>query len=334
MNQDILEVIILRAKEISRKWKLSLSLDEVIPKILNSLQEEHSEALVKDIDHGFFHTLMVVEYALKIAEKENFLEHRNNIALGALLHDLFGVKTEIFTRKDHDVEGSKFIKLELPKILNIRDQSFFNIETIEKAALYHGFDVIDFQNTIQKKESKEIFMIAAIVRDADTLDETINVERIYNVSETYNRPLFFETISDLTRLAVLLTETSEIVARLENDTMMFLLRNVTKGLDEGHYVTKGAQSFLLEGLLEKNTKGILDGVDRYNDLHPKDITDKAKIKKLLDRMIKLYNEYKDKNLIIHAKIIVSKFTQQGVSYFNQNISVLEKELIDLQVKTS
>lgn len=311
-NEPALEKYLSYARKISKEYELRINLEKIIISLGNYLSDEHYHELINDTGHGFQHGLDTVKYALLISNSKNCPEE---IALAAFFHDICGIKHRSFSRAKHHSQGSRLIKNILPKIISEKEQKLIDSDAITLAIKYHWRDTAYFLNKLKKSLPTKQYSTCAIVRDADTIDEALNIKRIIRITETYKRILFNKNISTLERIAILLCEEEDIVDSKRSDLMMYLLRNITKSLDADHYLTLEAKKFMNKNIYKKNIQSILGGIDNYK--HRGDFKNKKEISSLLEEVALLYFELKNNGKLKMAKNIVRKYSQKGSAYFEE-----------------
>ncbi|MCX5708519.1 MAG: methyltransferase domain-containing protein [Candidatus Omnitrophica bacterium] len=233
-----------------REFKKELDLEKFIIDLDRYIALGQYYQLLGDRGHGFEHGLSVAETSLKLAQAEEERGSpvdRTALVLGAFLHDVYSV----VDRNNHEKAGADQAR----KIL---ERSGFTEEIIEKAAQI-------IENHSEESFLPSIPLEARIVRDADTLIEALDLERIRAVSmDTFKRPFFNPGLTIDRRMEILDTDARDKVEAPENDCLQFLLRNVTKGLDPGHYVTPGARKYIAASdLLQQNKSKILEYAKKY-----------------------------------------------------------------------
>jgi HD superfamily phosphodiesterase len=320
-NESALKKYLSYAKEISKEYELRISLEKIITSLSDYLPSEHYHELINDSGHGFQHGLDTVKYALLISDTK---DRREEIALAAFFHDICGINYDSFSRAKHHLRGSHLVKNILFKIINKEDRRLVDLDAITLAIKYHWQDVSYFLGTLKKALPAKKYSTCAIVRDADTIDEALNIKRIIKITETYKRALFNRDITPLERIAILLCEEEDIIGSKRNDLMMYLLRNVTKSLDIDHYLILRAKKFMNKDIYKKNIQSILGGIDEYK--YRGDFRNKKEISSLLKEISKFYFELKDSNKLETAKNITRKYSQKGGTYFEKHRPRLVVEL--------
>lgn len=319
-NNNSLEKYLASAQEISRKHQLGIDLAKVIISLSHYLPNNHYRKLINDKWHGLEHGLDTAKYALLINHQKKL---RDGIALSALLHDICGVRHGIFSRANHHLQGSRLIKKILPKIISKKEQALIDLDTIVSAIKYHWKNKEYFLETLKKTLPARKYLVCAIVRDADTIDEALNIERIIKITEAYKKSLLNKKISLMERIAILLCEEEDIIGSRRSDLMMYLLRNVTKGIDDDHYITPEIKKFINKNIYKKNVKSILKGIDKYK--YPGNFNNKNEILNLMNDVSSLYFKLKDTGKLKTAKKITFGYSQKGSTYF-------EKHRLDLIAK--
>ena len=231
-------------KELARINKQYSSLDLMdLTKVLHILDKTVVNKLVNDLGHGFNHTFFVLELVLNLAESDNHASkiNHNLLSCGALLHDVYVV----INRKNHGIKGGKLAR----RIVEENKSDFPNVDpkAIEYIVVHHNEDT----NFVWKYDE------AKLVRDADTLHEGIDLDRIVWVSQQYGKQFYnpeWRNNVDA-RLEVLGTEDPSITDEQGCDTLMFLLRNVTKSISPDWFVTDLAKKYIGDmKVLDKNKR--------------------------------------------------------------------------------
>ncbi|MFA5928273.1 MAG: HD domain-containing protein [Candidatus Margulisiibacteriota bacterium] len=331
-KDPLLARFIREASGISKTYYLSIDLGQVISNLEHALPSEHFQSLLTDQYHGFTHALTTVRYALELCTNTVL---KNNVALGALLHDINGVECSLFSRDEHQYTGAELVVEKFNQIIRFLDVTReISVEAVLTAVFRHQDDVAKFQGIPMDVRDN---IVSAIVRDADTIDEGMNIPRIVAITESYalkdnlglERPLYKvaynKHTSDMERLAILLTEEASVRDAKENDLMMFLLRNITKSIDPANFVTAPAKMLMANNsMYEKNLKAILESLDSYRFSGDYDRTfgGKKEIGLMLARVSGLYNKFKTLGLMPKAKSIVERFTKNGRESFDLNKDAL------------
>jgi len=209
--------------------------------MLQTLQKElgyqHFNQLIADDGHGFNHAFFVVELSLELTENRPEID-TDTMVCGALLHDLDAV----INRNDHDVTGSERAK-HIARCINSKK---LNVEGVSYIVRSHN----------KKAFSGHWHYEAGIVRDADTLHEGLDLERIVSIGKKLRTPFYSpETYKNglECRLNILINEDRSVIETKECDILMFLLRNVTKSVAPDGYVTEEARKFIMSvDVVEKN----------------------------------------------------------------------------------
>jgi hypothetical protein len=310
-----------QATVISKHYELRIDLGSILSRVSATLPTEHAEELIRDTGHGFEHGIQVAEYGLKIAPEDS---GRESIALAALFHDICGVKFSGFTRENHAETGAETVNSILPGILSETESSYTDIEAVSGAVRFHTEDVIYFRSILDSKLTPKRYTVAAAVRDADTLDESLNVERIIRISEHFEQPIIRSDIPRMRRIAILFCENPTVVDSKQNDLLMFLLRNVTKGVDPDHYLLPTTKALLDDDILKKNMAAIRSGLFDYR--YPGDFTDFTSLEKEMNEIIDLFSDFKKAGVENEAKSIIRKFADNGANYFFENDTLISAKL--------
>jgi hypothetical protein len=153
--------------------------------------------------------------------------------LGALFHDICAV----VDRENHEIAGSGLARALVRK----NPRAFGGADPAEVA------DIVELHN--QRPEPahwpKEAKGEAKLVRDADTLHEGIDLQRIVWVGEQRRRTFYSPQCGTLEeRLSVLESEDRKVTEAEKWDVLMFLLRNVTKSINPRWFVTDEARAYI------------------------------------------------------------------------------------------
>ena len=287
------------------------------------LQGIHLQTLIDDEGHGFAHGVNTLKYALEIYDKDPTLQsdpriNKESLCIAALLHDINGLKISLpngtFLRDNHSETGSTLAEKLLNDILTPQEREIIDIEMVRYAISQHDKDCTAFV----EESSRNRF--AAAIRDADTIDEGMNIPRIVKITESYanehEKIAFKASISIWERIAILMTEEPAIRDAAENDLLMFLLRNVTKSIDPDHFVTAGAKQMMQQDMLQVNRKRILEGMRGYKYPGDYDPHDEERINAVIDEVVRVYNILKVLSLIDEAKGIVQRYSGSGRQFFD------------------
>lgn len=261
-------------RKMNREYELDIDLERLNEVLHDYLPADQLERWISDEGHGFPHSLQVVEMALQLAQTEQGdgkpIDYAS-LVLGALFHDIYAVMPD---RGKHDTVGARQTE-------EILKRSGFSQEIIHRAC--------SAVRNHRKKPSEfppDAPIEARIVRDADTILETLDLERIRWVSMVDKKRDFFNpdlTIDD--RMEVLASEDTLVTEHERIDCLQFLLRNVTKGLNPTWYLTTSARNRIEEaGLFERNMEKIL----AYAGEHAS--TQLGQIRDAIDKVVRRYRD--------------------------------------------
>lgn len=143
---------------------------------------------------------------------------------------------EVVDRENHEQKGSGLAWA----IVRSDRKSFRGVrpELVADVVAAHNFEPTD-------KKTAKLAVEAQVVRDADTLEEGLELDRIVWVSAQKGRVFYNDAFRDVDeRLAVLRSEDRAVTEAERCDALMFLLRNVTKSIDPAWFVTDYAKNYL------------------------------------------------------------------------------------------
>jgi HD superfamily phosphodiesterase len=220
------------AKAICKEHDGLIDLREVLRAMKAFLKDGHFNRLVNDLGHGLNHALSVVSLALELVRNEKRPIGRDLIACGSLLHDVY----EVVDRENHEGKGSGVAWA----VVRSAAGSFPNIDPLMVAEIVASHNLAP-----DEMKNAGVCVEAQVVRDADTLEEGLNLDRIVWVSAQKGRAFYNDTFCDVDqRLAVLCSEDRAVTEAERCDALMFLLRNVTKSIDPAWFVTDYAKNYL------------------------------------------------------------------------------------------
>jgi thiamine kinase-like enzyme len=253
------DLLLEQARAVDAKFEsqMTVRLEIILWNILVAvrLPPQNLLQLLYDEAHGFEHGLATAELALELAQAEAGDGKRVSstaVALGALFHDIEALGRD---RRNHHRLGAATAKLVLEMLQ-------LNLEQADLKAIVHAV----FFHRSHSDDLRMRHLVSALVRDADTLDESLHVGRVVQSGFSFGTPFF--RLNGLTLaegLEFLRTDTniSEVV-RNKGDQLQVLLRAVTVCLDPRNYVTQAARAYFAKHpLLETNRAQILAFADQY-----------------------------------------------------------------------
>ncbi|MFA6601165.1 MAG: LOG family protein [Candidatus Omnitrophota bacterium] len=278
MRSDV-NFLLARARKIDERFgaQMSFSMEDILRNMIvrGLTNPEHVLKLIEDDGHGFKHMLAAAEMALELAQTEISQGRPVSMdiaGLGGFFHDVYAP----IDRKVHEQMGAETARAVLKK-LEIPSLGPEAVDAVAFAVEHHNDDPLQLASLPNQT--------AAIVRDADTLLESLDLDRIARVSQQYNRAFFNPALSLKWRLRVLGTEDRETVEAPPNDALLFLLRNVTKGLHPGHYATQAAKDYVSrEDLLDVNRSKIRALAEADGTAYPPDV------ERVMDEVIREYRK--------------------------------------------
>ncbi|MFH1791009.1 MAG: aminotransferase class V-fold PLP-dependent enzyme [Candidatus Omnitrophota bacterium] len=263
---------IAEARALMEKYSISLDAEWFFMGIKHNLPVAQYNAMLSDTGHGFRHALDVARYALEITAKEGAGGARVDkeaVVLGALLHDIYSV----IDRKGHAALGAG-------QSGSLLKAMRFPNETAEKAAMavmYHSYPA-------DSHFPEDLPFEAKIIRDADELDEALNVERLVWINMAQmGRKFFAPGITVDERIRILRQPEPEGAAAQNFDCLQYLVRCVTCGIDRRNYLTQAAAEYIVrDGVLGENRARIVGSAGQRSPFASDAIT------KVVDAVIRGY----------------------------------------------
>ncbi len=272
-----------------------VSMRQLLERLREKLPPDQFTKLIEDRGHGAMHLMEVVEVAMRLAvasAQSNPDLNYDIVLLGAFFHDV----TSSAQNKGHEETGAALAE-EIARTLGYSEHQ---IRLVGDAVRFHNEEHILLQRDIELQ----------IVRDADTLVEGLNLERIVWVSiNQYKRPFYNLALKLAKRMTVLASDDPDIVDVPANDALMYLLRNVTKDLDAHHYLTQAAKEAVSRPeLLERNRAQLLELAETHDHDHL------AAIERTIQDVMDSYWSRKATNV---TSAIKSYFNTIGAAYQNR-----------------